>query len=416
MKKIGRSPSRMILTLVGIVLSVILLFSCIVFSKTYKKEKLKNVDMYKILSAVEIKGDFNYELYRLISNKSKRVSLDVYAGSVSCLGKIGNEEINEKIYAKTVYTDNLMVDFMCNDIYENSRYRSKLLYGRLFTEDEINNGSDVVVISDCLAKLLFNRVDAIGEIISIPLYELNESSGVREISNYKRLTVIGVVKDLKNLSEYYKDINKSNDNSFLFTIFCPLFSIQKETDELTMRITSFDTSNNYKEYTEEIDRLIMEFDNDYEVNNYYTALKSISNELDTVNKLIIFISVFMFLISGICITNTMFFSVKERVNEIGIRKSIGAYNGDIIAQFIIEGAIYGVLASLIGIILGWLMDLLIYILLNKLELWKTSIMLDISLDSIFFVVIITIMTSILSSIIPALYASNIKIADAIKYD
>jgi putative ABC transport system permease protein len=58
------------------------------------------------------------------------------------------------------------------------------------------------------------------------------------------------------------------------------------------------------------------------------------------------------LVGGVNITNTMYTSVLERTNEIGIMKAIGARNRDVFLIFLIESGILGVVGGIIGIGLG----------------------------------------------------------------
>ncbi len=60
------------------------------------------------------------------------------------------------------------------------------------------------------------------------------------------------------------------------------------------------------------------------------------------------------LVGGIGIMNIMLVNVAERTREIGIRKALGANNGDIAAQFMIESIAIGLGGGICGYIVGYL--------------------------------------------------------------
>jgi putative ABC transport system permease protein len=58
------------------------------------------------------------------------------------------------------------------------------------------------------------------------------------------------------------------------------------------------------------------------------------------------------IVGAFSIVNTMTIAVTERTREIGIRKAIGAGDGDILREFVIEAAIIGALGAVVGIMAG----------------------------------------------------------------
>jgi putative ABC transport system permease protein len=78
-------------------------------------------------------------------------------------------------------------------------------------------------------------------------------------------------------------------------------------------------------------------------------------------------------VGGIVIMNIMLVSVTERTREIGIRKAIGAKQGDILKQFLVEAATLGALGGVIGVGLGVLAAKLVSLatpLPSAVELWS----------------------------------------------
>ncbi|MFH1946806.1 MAG: ABC transporter permease [Candidatus Magasanikbacteria bacterium] len=92
-----------------------------------------------------------------------------------------------------------------------------------------------------------------------------------------------------------------------------------------------------------------------------TTMDEMREMLDTIvggiTLLLIALVCISLLVGGVGITNIMYVTVAERTFEIGLRKSLGAKNGDIMWQFLLEAMFLtfagGVMGTVLGILISW---------------------------------------------------------------
>ena len=92
----------------------------------------------------------------------------------------------------------------------------------------------------------------------------------------------------------------------------------------------------------------------FEVNTFSMSsmVSMLSSMMNTITTAIAVIAGIALLVGGIGVMNIMLVSITERTKEIGTRKALGASNGNIRTQFIIEAMIICLVGGIIGVILG----------------------------------------------------------------
>ena len=93
---------------------------------------------------------------------------------------------------------------------------------------------------------------------------------------------------------------------------------------------------------------------DFSVINQQDQLDSLTSTTQTLTLFLGAIAAISLLVGGIGIMNIMLVSVRERTREIGLRKALGAREGDILQQFMLEALTISLLGALIGLTLGLL--------------------------------------------------------------
>ena len=100
------------------------------------------------------------------------------------------------------------------------------------------------------------------------------------------------------------------------------------------------------------ERNVKEGREDFTVESTKKFVESFLVIFNVITTLLIGLASISLLVGAIGIANTMYTAVLERRREIGIMKSIGAKNSDIIQIFLIESSLIGFIGGTIGVLIG----------------------------------------------------------------
>ena len=117
------------------------------------------------------------------------------------------------------------------------------------------------------------------------------------------------------------------------------------------------------------------------------------------------------LVSAVGVSNTMFTAVVERTKEIGIMKSLGAKNSQILNMFLAESAGLCSVGGLIGLLVSIVFLLLFNFISNYFELGFEAVL---TVWVIFFAFGFSLTIGIIAGVFPALQAANLNPVDALR--
>jgi putative ABC transport system permease protein len=178
--------------------------------------------------------------------------------------------------------------------------------------------------------------------------------------------------------------------------------------------------NNIDQIVEKVEREVRkskgqeEGKEDFYVQSFEDLIESFSGALNIVIGFVILIALISVIVSAVNTANTMITSVLERTREIGVIKSIGAKNSEVLQIFLFESATLGFVAGAIGVIVGWLLTSLAESILQNLGFGFLAPAYSFWLFA--GLILFATLTGAISGAAPAYRASRIKPVDALRYE
>ena len=147
------------------------------------------------------------------------------------------------------------------------------------------------------------------------------------------------------------------------------------------------------------------------------VLKQSQAILDTIDAVIFTISAISIIVAGVGTMNTITMSIREKIREIGVLKSIGASPLQVLYIFLVEGIILGLLGGVFGSALGMGLGYVIVIyMLPRVFRFQISLPFIISYEPVLNGLLISVAASFLSSLLPSWNASRIRPVEALRYE
>lgn len=278
----------------------------------------------------------------------------------------------------------------------------EILSGRFLDKTDMQAGAKVIVISkSMIAKLYKNGQNPIGTYVNI-MSTLFQVIGVCKDDNgwgnsAQVYLPYNIVKRLYNVTTY---------NSITFTTK-NIYTV-KQSEAFTKHFKQ--TLARYHEFSQDDNRAVW-------INSTIEGMQRTHTVLTAIQTFIWLIGIAM-LISGITgVSNIMLVTVKERTNEIGIRKALGAKPATILQSIVLESLFITVIFGIIGMILGTVIIAVINTIMNGMPQNEIVSMLHpaVNFGTTFGALLILIIAGVGAGYIPARKAVKVKPIEAIQY-
>ncbi len=328
-----------------------------------KQAEAKVISFDAIRSFTQNAGSLSEEDWR-DTEKVAGVESAVPVGIISGVASYSGQDQNTTIIASTSRFPLLL--------------NQQVEYGNFFTENDAKK-----------------RVAIIGRQVAEELFKENVPIGKRLIIRGKEFVVQGVFE--QQSSGTFAAVNVNN------AVVLP-YDAAREVGSSIQILQLFVETNNPSEVEVVANDIRETLKANHAGQEDFSVLEK-EEALEVTNEVFYQLTVFIagvafisFIVGGIGIMNIMFATVSERTREIGIRKAIGATNGQILGQFVMEAVVLSILGGFFGIVLSYVA--------NGILRATTDLQPVITLEVAMIVFALSAATGIVSGFLPAAQASR----------
>ncbi|HUJ23519.1 MAG TPA: ABC transporter permease [Bryobacteraceae bacterium] len=335
---------RAALTVLGLTMGVATLITVMTLvqgANVYVEQKIANLgtNVFRIARTPFAATDLNVVIKAL---RYKYFTLDdmraVAQGCVHCrnVGASVSTTVNSVKYKDHEIQDSTLYGYTANMVEIDTR---TVALGRYFTDPEDRHAAPLCLIGDRLADEFFSAVSPLGRTIRVGADEC---------------TVIGTFEKIGSV------LGQEQDN-FVLVPMNTYLKVRGSRTSLTLEVKATGDQTVFQQAQDEAATIVrarrhvpLGQPDDFFIGtseSYISLWESISSAFFAVFVMVSSISA---VVGGIVIMNVMLVSVTERTKEIGVRRAVGATQGDILRQFLTESVMQCVVGGLIGIAIGFL--------------------------------------------------------------
>lgn len=272
--------------------------------------------------------------------------------------------------------------------------------GRYFSTDESHAGRPVCIIGSEVAANLFPNTSALGKEIRLK----NRVCMVIGICRKEGQTIINASADEKIYVpvKFAMDVfgyRENRNTAQILVKAAPGVALEDLTWEVRQLMNRFRRIKPGGEETYSVNRLSM-------------ITSAVSDLFSSIRVIGIIIGGFSMVVGCFGVANIMYVSVKERTQEIGIQKALGATSNFILTQFLVESVMMCIAGGLIGMGLVWgTLKVFNLVLLYQL---KSSVTLYLTFSDIMLGIVSSVLVGLIAGFLPARAGAAQNPVDAIR--
>ena len=277
---------------------------------------------------------------------------------------------------------------------DNQLISLELRHGRKFRESDLSGRAAVCLLDSQVAELFYQRENVVGKRLDLLID-----------GSYLPLEIVGVVSSggsvLQNL---VGDVIPS-------FVYLPYTTLQDYTgdpsfQQIAVTVQEGESTQVLAQRLEEAVNRQHQLDRGFKASDLTRQKDSLNRLLEIVTLALSAVAAVSLVVAGLGIMTVMVVSVQERTREIGIKKSLGATQGMILLEFLMEALLLAVAGSLVGLAAGlggvWI----------GCQIFSLQMRLDIPL--LLISILVSVLTGALFGAYPALLAARMRPVDALR--
>ena len=388
LKNIASSKMRTFLTMLGIIIGVCAVIVIVGLGNGmagYMEDSFAELGTNSLTVSIMGRGSSRTvseeQMYRIVEENGTYLEhispMVVMPGSV----KIGSDT-----YSST------SVSGVSEDYFEMKGY--EVAQGRGLQYMDILDRKKICVVGSYVAQTCFGG-DAVGQSLKV---------------GGTKFTIVGV------MAQEAEEMEEGGTDDCVYVPYSTAarLSFTGTINSYTVTVTDEEYASLGKEIIESALYEIFDDSDAYTVMSMSEMLDTMTSMINVVIGILAVIAGISLVVGGIGIMNIMLVSVTERTREIGIRKALGAKEGVILRQFVMEAATTSALGGGVGILIGYLLSAVATQVIK--QVMETAITVSPSAASVLVAFGISAGIGILFGYLPARKAARLNPIEALRYE